>query len=66
MPPREGSHRSTRGATGGYFEDIKYAPAYTADNVIYSSSPADIYRRGSEPRDHYYPRGGSSRPEVYA
>jgi hypothetical protein len=66
MPPREGSHRSTRGATGGYFEDIKYAPAYTADNVIYSSSPADIYRRSSEPRDHYYPRGGSSRPEVYA
>jgi len=69
MPPREGSHRSTRGATGGYFEDIKFAPAYTPDKVIYSTSPADMFRRGSESRDHYYPtqRGGSDRrPEVYA
>jgi curved DNA-binding protein CbpA len=70
MPPREGSHhQSTRsgGAPTGYFGDVKYAPQYKPENVIYSSSPADIYRRGSDPRDHYYPyqRGGSGRPEVY-
>ncbi|TVY53648.1 Chaperone protein DnaJ, partial [Lachnellula suecica] len=60
MPPRESGHRSTRGSggNGGYFGDVQYAPTYTPDKVIYSSSPADIYRRGSDPRDHYYPHPG--------
>lgn len=70
MPPREGSsHRSTRAAAaGGYFGEVKYATAFSPENVIYSSTPADIYRRGSDPRDHYYPhqRGGGGRSEVYA
>ncbi|TVY39906.1 DnaJ protein [Lachnellula occidentalis] len=43
MPPREGTHLSSRTAGGAglgggasYFNDVKYAPKYTTDNLIAS------------------------------
>ncbi|TVY37252.1 Chaperone protein DnaJ [Lachnellula subtilissima] len=67
MPPREATHQNSRGGSGGatgYFNDVKYAPAYKPENVIYSTSPADIYQKSS--RDYYPHQRGSGRPEVYA
>ncbi|KAF4633099.1 hypothetical protein G7Y89_g5020 [Cudoniella acicularis] len=56
MTSREPSYRgSSRGAPGAYFQEVKYAPKYGAENVIYSAQPADIYqKRSDQNRDPYY------------
>lgn len=61
MPPRDANYPSTREPSNSYFGEVKYSPAYTADDVIYSPHPADVYRRGGEPRD-YYGRSPSTTP----
>ncbi|RDL41106.1 uncharacterized protein BP5553_01085 [Venustampulla echinocandica] len=68
--PRDSSHRASSRGGGPYFGEVKFAPSYGVEHVIYSEHPADIYRRGSDPssqrRDHYpHPRGSGGR-EVYA
>lgn len=66
--PREGSHRSTRGGAGPYFGEVKYAPQYGQEHVIYSAQPpADVYRRGSDPSHHrdYYPSARGGREQIY-
>jgi len=66
--PREGIHRHTRGGAGPMFEDVKYAPKYGQEHVIYSAHPPADYRRGSDPSHHrdYYPSARGGREQVYA
>ncbi|TAQ84895.1 hypothetical protein B7494_g6782 [Chlorociboria aeruginascens] len=61
MAPRESSHRQP--ARESYLENVKFAPKYDFEHVIYS--PQEV-RRGSDPSHHrdYYNRG--NRREVVA
>ncbi|TVY13206.1 DnaJ protein ERDJ3A [Lachnellula arida] len=36
MPQREGTHQGSRGGATGYFNDVKFAPKYTPENLIAS------------------------------
>lgn len=83
MPARGSPHISGRSPTDkvyfgeiptpskskGY-QDIQFAPQYTAENVLYSPyiGPKDPYRRGSEPSHPHrdYPHSRSGPGQVYA
>jgi curved DNA-binding protein CbpA len=52
MPPRESGHIHSRSGgpapAGPYFEQVKYASPYRAEDVIFN----EAYRRGSDPTHH--------------
>lgn len=67
--PKPSREASSRGYGGASFEKVKYAQAYTPENVIYTSHPAaGLYRtsggRGRE--EDYYSHGGRDGRPVYA
>jgi hypothetical protein len=66
MPPKDSSHRSTSSRGPPYLSEVKYAPAYGPEHVVYAPDP---YRRGSDPshhRDYSSPSHRGGRGEVYA